>query len=70
MLAAAFWLGPFPGALARELSPAEMIEGGLSGKTTIKSSDKTELLSAICGAVRKARRAVPAITSAAVDGAA
>ena len=66
MLAAAFWLGPFPGALARELSPAEMIESGLSGKTTIKSADKAELLSAVCGAVRKSRSAAPAITSAAV----
>ena len=66
MLAAAFWLGPSPGALARELSPAEMIESGLSGKTTIKSADKAELLSAVCGAVRKSRSAAPAITSAAL----
>jgi hypothetical protein len=66
MLAAACWLGPSPGALARELSPAEMIESGLSGKKPIKSADKAELLSAVCGAVRKNRSAAPAITSAAV----
>ena len=43
-----------------------MIQSGLSGKTTIKSADKAELLSAVCGAVQKSRSVAPAIASAAV----
>ena len=65
-LAAGFWLVPLPEVLGRDPSPAELIQQGLSGRQTLKSASKVDLLSAVCRAVRQRRSEAPAITSAAV----
>ena len=65
-LAAGFWLLPLPEVSGRDPSPAELIQQGLSGRQTLKSASKVDLLSALCRAVRQRRSEAPAITSAAV----
>ncbi len=65
-MAGGFWLLPLPDLIARDPSPAELIQQGLSGRRTLKSANKVDLLSAVCRAVRQRRSEAPAITSAAV----
>ncbi|MDQ3200149.1 MAG: hypothetical protein M3Q46_13375 [Verrucomicrobiota bacterium] len=55
-----------PTAIAREITPAEMIAEGLPRKKTLKSATKAEFLAAVCSAVRKHRSAAAALTPAAV----
>jgi hypothetical protein len=65
-LGAGFWLLPLSEVSGRDPSPAELIQQGLSGRQTLKSASKVDLLSALCRAVRQRRTEAPAITSAAV----
>jgi len=65
-LAVAFWFATAPAGLARESSAAELIENALPAKVTLQKAGKTELLSAVCAAVRENRKFGPAITMAAV----
>jgi hypothetical protein len=53
-------------ALAREMTPTELITTQLPKKKTLKSATQSEFLNAICAAVRKRQSAAAAITGAAV----
>lgn len=53
-------------ALAREMTPTELITAQLPKKKTLKSATKSEFLNAICAAVRKRQSAGAAIAGAAV----
>jgi len=64
-LAVAFWFAVAPAGLARESSAAELIENSLPAKVTLQKAGKTELLSAVCAAVRENRKSGPAIAMAA-----
>ena len=48
------------------MSPTQMIESQLQGKTSASAS-KAEYLTAVCEAVKKYRNSAPAITNAAVN---
>ena len=62
-MAVGLWLTA-PAARARELSPAELIEKALPARMTIEKASKSDLLSAVCTAVRKHRRSGVGITTA------
>ncbi len=66
LLAGVFLLVALPGALARETAPAEMIADELPRRKTLKSATKSELIGAICAAVRKHRSAAALIAPVAI----
>jgi hypothetical protein len=66
LLAAGLWAALLPAVLAREATAVDMIANQLPGRKTLKSATKSEFLGAVCAAVRKQRKAAPAITQAAV----
>ncbi len=65
-LSAGLCLAAVPSSLGRDLPPAELIANGLPAKMTIEGARKSDLLSAVCSAVRKHRKSGAGITAAAV----
>jgi hypothetical protein len=65
-LGTAFWVASTPVAQAQDMSPTQMIDSMLHGKTSA-SATKAEYLTAVCEAVKKYRNSAPAITNAAVN---
>jgi hypothetical protein len=55
-LGVAFWMVSAPVATAREITPTEMIQSKLPATKTLMTASKPEVLSAVCGAVRKWRK--------------
>lgn len=66
-LSIAFWTAMTPVANAQEMSPTEMIEAQLPEGKTLSTATKSELLSAVCAAIKKYPNAAPGIVKAAVD---
>jgi uncharacterized membrane protein len=66
VLAAALWFAVVPATFGRDPTPAEQIGNGLPAKQTMKSADRSDFLSAVCGAVRKNRNSGAGITAAAI----
>jgi hypothetical protein len=60
-LALIFWTATAPEVGAREITPAEMIQSKLPHNKTLATANKSEVLSAICGAVRQWQNDVPQI---------
>ncbi len=60
-LALFFWAATAPQVGANEITPAEMIQSKLPQNKTLATASKSEVLSAICGAVRKWQNDVPQI---------
>lgn len=54
-LGLAFWVATAPVAKAKEITPTEMIQSKLPSTKTLVTAAKPEVLSAVCGAVRKWR---------------
>src|SRR4051794_32715638 len=67
---AGFWIATSPAALSRDPSPATLIQAALPGRATMENASKSDLLSAICVAVRKNRNSAAgiAMTTAAARG--
>ncbi|MEP6698463.1 MAG: hypothetical protein ABJB09_01915 [Verrucomicrobiota bacterium] len=66
-LGLAFWTATTPGAKARDMSPAEMIQAELPAGQTVASAAKPDLLKAVCGAVRKHPAHAPQIVRVAAS---
>ena len=66
ILAAALGLVAAPSSLSRDSSPADLVENALPAKVTMKNASKSDLLDAVCAAVRKNRKSAAGITSVAV----
>ena len=65
-LIASLWIATLPVAMARLMTPTEMIEQGLPPGKTMQSATRAEFLFAVCAAVKKHRREAPAIAKVAV----
>ena len=65
-LAGAFWIVTLPVAVARLMTPREMIEAGLPPGVVMKTASKPQFLTAVCAAVKEHRKAAPAIAETAV----
>jgi len=63
---AGFWVATSPAAPSRDSSPATLIQAALPPRMTIEKASKSDLLSAVCFAVRKNRNSAPGIATAAV----
>jgi hypothetical protein len=66
-LGLAFWTALAPVAKGQPMSATEMIESKLPHGKTLVTATKPELLSAICGAVKKWPDSAPQIAKAAID---
>lgn len=65
-LTGAFWFATAPVAVARMMSPTEMIQAGLPPGVLIKTASKPQFLTAVCAAVKEHRISAPAIAQSAV----
>jgi hypothetical protein len=65
-LTSALWVATIPVAVARMMTATEMIEAGLPPGVVMKTANKPQFLTAVCGAVKNHRKAAPAIAETAV----
>jgi hypothetical protein len=65
-LPAGFWVATSPAAFRRDSSPTTLIGAALPAKMTIEKASKSDLLSAICVAVKKHRNSGAGIAMAGV----
>ena len=65
-LTGAFWFATIPAAVARLMTPTEMIEAGLPPGVVIKTAGKPQFLTAVCAAIKAHRKSAAAITETAV----
>jgi len=65
-LTSALWIVTIPIATARMMTATEMIEAGLPPGIVMKTANKPQFLTAVCGAVKDNRKAAPAIAETAV----
>ena len=64
-LPAGFFFATSSGAASRDSSPAMLIEAALPARMTMEKASKSDLLSAVCGAVKKHRNSGTGIAMAA-----
>ena len=60
------WIATSPAASSRDPSPAALVQAALPATVTIENASKSDLLSAICVAVRKSRNSAAGVAMAAV----
>lgn len=65
-LALTFWAITLPAARAQALSPLQLIQQGLPPGRTLGDASKSQVLAAVCAAVRQHREMAPDITQVAV----
>ena len=65
-LTGALWIVTLPVAMARLMTPTEMIEAGLPPGVVMKTANKPQFLTAVCAAVKNNRKSAPAIARTAV----
>jgi hypothetical protein len=65
-LTSALWITTSPMEAARMMTATEMIEAGLPPGIMMKTANKPQFLTAVCGAVKDHRKAAPAIAETAV----